>query len=54
MVKLLVGYGADVNDRTNHGRGASPLYLAEENRGKNHPIVKILKELGALSIGPDL
>jgi len=54
VVKLLVGYGSDVNDRTNHGRGVTPLWLAKERFGDRHPIVKFLEDLGALSIGPEL
>mmetsp|Transcript_22113 Transcript_22113/g.46546 ORF Transcript_22113/g.46546 Transcript_22113/m.46546 type:complete len:483 (-) Transcript_22113:78-1526(-) len=54
VVTLLVSSGADINARTHGGRGGSPLYVAEKNHPRNHPLVKYLKSLGALSLGPDL
>jgi len=54
VISLLVGYGSDINERTQHGKGASPLFVAEEAHGHGHRVVKLLKSLGALSIGPEL
>jgi len=52
VISLLVGYGSDINERTE--QGATPLFIAEEQHGLNHAVVKLLKGLGALSIGPEL
>jgi len=54
VVKLLVEHGADVNIRTHGGHGATPLYIAEHNNGGFHPVVRYLKSLGALNLGPEL
>ncbi len=54
VVELLVEHGADVNIRTHGGHGATPLYIAEKNNGGFHPVVRYLKSLGALSLGPEL
>jgi len=53
-VELLVRHGADKDVRTNNGDGGSPLWLAENLHGKDHPVVLFLKKVGALSIGPEL
>lgn len=52
VVKLLVGYGSDINEPARNG--ATPLHFAEQRHGKNHPIIKMMKSLGAVSMGPDL
>jgi len=54
VVELLVDNGADVNVRTNHGTGGTPLWWAKSQHGSRHPLVKYLTELGALEIGPEL
>ncbi|KAL3774624.1 hypothetical protein ACHAWO_001995 [Cyclotella atomus] len=54
VVELLIEHGADLNSRTHGGRGATPLYIAEHNNGGFHPVVRYLKSLGALNLGPDL
>lgn len=54
VVELLVEHGADVNSRTHGGHGATPLYIAERNNGGFHPVVRYLKSLGALNVGPEL
>jgi ankyrin repeat protein len=51
-VKLLVQKGADVNHRTNGGRGASALFLAERYCGKDHLISSVLLANGGLSRSP--
>jgi ankyrin repeat protein len=54
VVKLLIDNGAEINSRTHGGYGETPLRIAEKTLGIDHPIVRYLKELGALSIGPEL
>ena len=54
MQQLIEEYDADMNARTNHGKGGSPLYFAMQLLGENHSVTKYLKEVGALNIGPDL
>jgi hypothetical protein len=51
-VNLLVQKGADVNHRTNGGRGASALFLAERYCGKDHLISSVLLANGGLSRSP--
>jgi len=53
IVKLLVEHGGNVNEGTD-GNSGTPLYWAEKSHGKNHPVIKYLKQMGALSIGPEL
>lgn len=52
--ELLVRHGADVNHRTNRGKGPTPLHLVILNHGERHPLAQYLKEIGALDIGPEL
>lgn len=54
IVELLIEHGADLNSRTHGGHGATPLYIAEHNNGGFHPVVRYLKSLGALNLGPEL
>lgn len=54
VVQLLVSRGAEINARTHGGYGESPLRVAENRFGPTHSIVKYLKGLGALSLGPEL
>eukprot|EP00957_Ditylum_brightwellii_P055592 4212848-Ditylum_brightwellii.AAC.1 len=54
VVDLLVSNGANINTRTHGGRGATALHLAQKKHGKHHSVVKYLKSLGALDIGPEL
>ena len=51
IVKFLVDKGADVNAPTEYGE--TPLEIATEFNGENHPIVNLLKSLGA-KMGPEL
>lgn len=52
VVQLLVDNGAALNDKSNNGETA--LYWAEKEQGEFHPVSKLLKSLGAISLGPDL
>jgi hypothetical protein len=51
-IKFLVKHGADVNERTNHGRGGTPLFWAEQLLDPTHPTVVFLKKQGAKNIPP--
>lgn len=55
IVKLLLRkeFKIDINARTNNGKGGSPLWWAETSHEKDHLIIKVLKEAGALSIPPE-
>jgi len=53
-VESLVAHGADLNSRAHRGRGATPLYIAERSDGGFRPVVRYLKSLGALNLGPEL
>jgi len=44
--------GAQINERTNHGRGGNPLWWAEKDPVKNKKAIKILKKHGAISLAP--
>jgi hypothetical protein len=52
VVKLLVQKGADVNEVTVYGE--TPLYWAEREHGQDHSVVEFLRNLGAISLGPEL
>ena len=54
VLKLLVQNGVNINERTNHGLGGSPLFLAMESHGKHHSSVKYLKSIGAEYIESEL
>ena len=51
IVELLVEKGADINAQTTGG--LTPLQLATEYKGEDHPMVTLLKSLGA-KMGPEL
>jgi len=54
IVDFLLKNGGDVNERTNHGTGGSPLWWALESHSNGHEMIRFLKSLGAVNIGPDL
>lgn len=55
VVELLVQKGANINERTGEDEnGGTALWYAIDTHGKKHPVVKFLKKIGALSIGPEL
>lgn len=51
-VAYLLKEGAEVNERTNHGRGGNALYWAEQKPQANAKTIAILKEHGAVSLKP--
>jgi len=53
-IELLLFHKADVNERTNHGKGGSPLYWARKTNGDDHEAVKYLESVGALELHPEL
>lgn len=52
VAQILIERGADVNELTNYGE--TPLYLALNNHGDDHPLVDFLRNLGGVSLGPEL
>lgn len=54
VIKYLIEKGVDVNARTNGGRGASPLWWAEDKHGVDHEAAKVLRKAGAVSLAPKL
>ena len=56
MVKLLMLYKegqAQMNVRTNFGKGETPLWHARSSLGRSHPVVDYLESIGALSLPLD-
>jgi len=53
-LELLLAHGADINARTHHGKGSSPLNVAISALSEKHPVAQYLIEMGALDIGPEL
>jgi len=54
IVKVLYERGARVNQRSDRGRGGTPLFYAKETHGEDHPVVKFLVHIGGLDLGPEL
>jgi ankyrin repeat protein len=52
VVDYLIKNGAEVNDRTNDGRGATALWWAENLFDDDHPVVQALRRHGAVNLGP--
>ena len=53
IAEILIAKGASINERTNGGE--TPLCLAlQAHHGEDHPLVMFLRELGTVSIGPEL
>jgi len=48
VVRLLHENGADINEVSNFGRGATPLALARQRFGDHHPVVSYLQSNGAV------
>lgn len=53
-VRMLVENGADINSVTNFGAGVSPYNMALKGLSAKHPVSELLKEFGAVNIGPEL
>jgi ankyrin repeat protein len=51
VIQYLLDEGAQINERTNDGRGASPLWWAERNQ--RHDSVELLKKHGGVSLAPN-
>jgi prolyl 4-hydroxylase len=54
VLEFLVKNGGKVNERTNKGKGGTPLWWAQQMFDANHPAVQFLQENGALNLGPEL
>ena len=55
IVDFLVKNGGDVNKSTNQdGTGGSPLWWAIKPHDAGHEMIRFLRILGALNIGPEL
>jgi len=54
VVRFLYESGADLNARTNDGKGGTALWLAKNDLGHDHAIVSYLESLGAIDVGPEL
>lgn len=52
VVAFLVESGANINEKTKSGETA--LWWAEKSHGKDHPIIRFMKSLGAIKLGPEL
>ena len=52
VVEYLIQQGVDLNERTNDGDGATPLWWAEHVLHDDHPTIRILRENGALALAP--
>ena len=53
MVEYLLKKGADVNERTNNGKGANALWWAQHALPENHPTIQLLRLNGGAAIGPN-
>ena len=51
---FLVAHGVDINARTHHGKGSTPLNVAIHSLSEQHPVAQYLISMGALDIGPEL
>jgi ankyrin repeat protein len=47
VVEFLVEKGVDIHSRTNDGEGDTPLEIAVEKWGSDHPVSQYLSSLGA-------
>jgi prolyl 4-hydroxylase len=54
VVRVLLDKGSRVNERTQGEDGLSPLYIAREENGDDHPIVELIESFGGISLGPEL
>ena len=54
VLEFLVKEGGALNDRTNAGKGGTPLWWAEQMHGANHAAVRFLRDQGAMNVAPEL
>lgn len=52
VIEFLVKQGADVNERTNKGKGATPLWWAEQQLPPGHQAIIVLRRHGGVAIAP--
>lgn len=52
VIKYLLTKGSDINQRTHHGEGGSPLWWAKYYHGKDSKVVKYLESKGAKDLAP--
>lgn len=52
VLQYMIDKGANVNERTNDGRGATPLWWTMQYFPDNHPAVELLRRHGALPLPP--
>lgn len=50
---LIKEHNVDVNERTNEGKGGSPLWWAENALPEGHEAIKVLRRHGAVAIPPN-
>lgn len=50
---LLSQNNVDINARTHNGHGPSPLWIAIDTHGLNHPVTRRLQELNAINHSPE-
>lgn len=51
---LVKKHGAAVNERTNNGRGGTPLWWAEQMLDEDHEVIQLLRDMGAVNIAPEV
>uniref|UniRef100_A0A7S2YK33 Uncharacterized protein n=2 Tax=Entomoneis paludosa TaxID=265537 RepID=A0A7S2YK33_9STRA len=52
VLQYMIDKGVDVNDRTNDGKGASPLWWTLQYFPDNHPAAELLRRHGAVALPP--
>lgn len=52
VVEYLLEQGAEVNERTNQGKGASPLWWAEKKPKENAKTIALLKKYNGVALAP--
>ena len=52
VLQYLIEKGADVNERTNRGQGATPLWWVLQYFPENHAAVQLLRRHGAIALAP--
>jgi hypothetical protein len=52
VLEYLIEEGAEINERTNNGKGGNPLFWAEKDKVKNANAIAVLKKYGAVNLPP--